>query len=348
MDPKLVKKVKPYLAIVFMQFGYAGFAIIAKTALDQGMSNYTLSIYRNAIATLVVAPFALLLEKKIRPKMTVSVLWKIALLAFLEPVIDQNLYYMGMKHTTATFSTAMCNILPAITFLLAWALRLEKVNVRRAHGYAKILGTFATLGGAMIMTLGQGSIIGLPWTKIEPNSESADDVVITTQDPVKGALMITVGCFCCSIFYILQAITMKSYAAPLSLTCLICMAGMLQGIVLTLAVERGNFSIWSIGWDTKLLAYTYSGVICSGVSYYVSGIVMNEKGPVFVTSFNPLNMVIVAVLSSFIFAEQLNIGKVIGATVIVFGLYLVIWGKTQDQRETAIIDQETNHSPNGV
>lgn len=51
------------------------------------------------------------------------------------------------------------------------------------------------------------------------------------------------------------------------------------------------------------------GLICSGVGYYVSGVIMKEKGPVFVTSFNPLNMVIVAVMSSFILAEQLNVGK---------------------------------------
>ncbi|KAI7981002.1 Kinesin-like protein KIN-4A [Camellia lanceoleosa] len=40
----------------------------------------------------------------------------------LEPVIDQNLFYTGMKYTTATFATAMCNIVPAMFFLMAWIL----------------------------------------------------------------------------------------------------------------------------------------------------------------------------------------------------------------------------------
>lgn len=39
------------------------------------------------------------------------------------PVLDQNLYYTGMKYTSATFTSAMCNILPAITFVMAWILR---------------------------------------------------------------------------------------------------------------------------------------------------------------------------------------------------------------------------------
>ncbi|GFP99184.1 wat1-related protein at2g39510 [Phtheirospermum japonicum] len=272
------------------------------------MSHYTFSVYRNVIATVVVAPFALVLERKIRPRMTFSVLYKIILLALLEPVIDQNLYYVGMKYTTATFTSAMCNVLPAITFLLAWALRFERVNVRRLHSQAKIVGTIVTVGGAMIMTLVNGSVIGLPWTKTKPGSQSADDEK-AHQNPVKGALMITSACFCWSIFYILQATTLKSYPAGLSLTSLICMVGALQGAVLTLVVERSNAAIWSIGWDIKLLAYVYGGIICSGVTYYVSGVIMKEKGPVFVTSFNPLNMIIVAVTSSFVLAEQLNVGK---------------------------------------
>ncbi|KAJ0714609.1 hypothetical protein HanPI659440_Chr13g0491381 [Helianthus annuus] len=39
------------------------------------------------------------------------------------PVIDQNLFFMGMKATTATFTAAMVNILPAITFVMACILR---------------------------------------------------------------------------------------------------------------------------------------------------------------------------------------------------------------------------------
>ena len=40
--------------------------------------------------------------------------------------------------------------------------------------------------------------------------------------------------------------------------------------------------------------------MCSGVAYYVQGIVIQERGPVFVTAFSPLCMVLVTVLGSFI------------------------------------------------
>lgn len=36
---------------------------------------------------------------------------------------------------------------------------------------------------------------------------------------------------------------------------------------------------------------------------------MKERGPVFVSAFNPLTVVIVAILSSFILAEQIFMGR---------------------------------------
>ena len=53
----------------------------------------------------------------------------------------------------------------------------------------------------------------------------------------------------------------------------------------------------------------FQGIISSGITYYVQGLVMKTKGPVFVTAFNPLCMVIVAALGSLILAEELHLGR---------------------------------------
>ncbi|KAL4619486.1 hypothetical protein ACB092_06G082300 [Castanea dentata] len=111
---QLYNKRKPYLAVFLLQLGYAGMAIVRKFALNKGMSQHVYVVYRHAIATVVIAPFAIVLDRKIRPKLTFSVFVKIALIGLLEPVIDQNLFYTGMKMTTATFATAICNVLPAL------------------------------------------------------------------------------------------------------------------------------------------------------------------------------------------------------------------------------------------
>jgi drug/metabolite transporter (DMT)-like permease len=51
------------------------------------------------------------------------------------------------------------------------------------------------------------------------------------------------------------------------------------------------------------------GIMCSGVAYYVQGIVIQERGPVFVTAFSPLCMIIVTVLGSFILSEVITLGR---------------------------------------
>ncbi|XP_050250391.1 WAT1-related protein At2g39510-like isoform X2 [Quercus robur] len=305
---QLYNKVKLILAVILLQFGYAGLFIISKFALNKGMSQHVLVVYRHAIATAVIAPFAIVLDR---------------------PVMDQNLYYTGMKYTTATFTSAMCNVLPAFAFLMAWILGLEKVYIRRLHGQAKVLGTTVTVGGAMLMTLVKGPMLNLPWTNGNAHQESTS--AANKQALVKGALMILVGCVCWSGFIILQAITLKSYPAELSLTVLICLMGTLESSILALAMEWGNSTAWSIHFDVKLLAVVYSGIICSGFAFYIQGVIMKEKGPVFVTAFNPLSMVLVTIIGSFILSETMYLGRIIGAVVIVVGLYMVLWGKSKDQ-----------------
>nr|XP_009778858.1 PREDICTED: WAT1-related protein At2g37460-like isoform X2 [Nicotiana sylvestris] len=317
---------KPFIAVIFLQFGLAGMDILTKMALNEGMSNYVFVVYRHAVATLAIAPFAIILDK---------------------PVIDQNLYSIGLKYTTATFAAAMCNILPAITFIMAWIFRLERVKLTSIRSQAKIIGTVATVAGAMIMTLVRGPVIELFWTKGNSSHESQSGG-LNLSHAIKGSLMITIGCFSWAAFMILQAITLRTYPAELSLTAWICLLGTAEGAIVAMVMERGKAAVWAIKWDTKFLAAVYSGIFCSGLAYYIQGVIMKDRGPVFVTAFNPLSMVIVAILSSFILREQMNLGRVLGAVVIVLGLYIVLWGKSKDQKspsadEQAIPTQETTH-----
>ncbi|CAH8386099.1 unnamed protein product [Eruca vesicaria subsp. sativa] len=91
--------------------------------------------------------------------------------------------------------------------------------------------------------------------------------------------------------------------------------GMLEATVLALICERKNMSAWKIHPDMKLLASIYGGIV-SGLAYYLIGVVSKERGPMFVSAFNPLSM---------------GIG-VVGSVVIVLGIYLVLWGQSKDNR----------------
>ncbi|KAG7569518.1 EamA domain [Arabidopsis thaliana x Arabidopsis arenosa] len=281
----------------------------------------------------------------VRPKMTPMIFFKIALLGLLDPVVAQNLFNLGMKYTTATFAIALYNTLPAVTFILALIFRLESVKLQSIRSVAKVVGTVTTVGGIMVMTLVKGPALDLFWTK-GPSKQNT--VGTDIHSSIKGAVLVTIGCFSYACFMILQAITLKTYPAELSLATWICLMGTIEGAVVTLVMEKGNHSAWTIGWDTKLVTVTYSGIVCSALGYYVGGVVMKTRGLVFVTAFKPLCMIAVAIMSSIIFAEQMYLGRALGAAVICVGLYLVIWGKGKDYEYPSMpqIDDNLTQSNN--
>ncbi|KAK7385207.1 hypothetical protein VNO78_30920 [Psophocarpus tetragonolobus] len=323
---------KPYLLTVGLQFGMAGTFIITKACLDRGMSRFVLTVYRNLIAAFVLAPFALFFERNVRPKMTMNVFMQIMALGFLEPVIDQSFTCLGMQYTSASFASAIMNAVPSVTFVIAVILRLERVKIKEIRSQAKVIGTLVTFGGALLMTLYKGPEINL---FNHPNtSHHKLDASHSQQGHkhwVTGTVFLCIGCLAWSSFYILQSITVKRYPAELSLSSLICMAGALQSAVVALIADH-NPRTWVIGFNITLYGPLYAGIMSSGIAYYVQGIVMKSRGPVFMTSFNPLLMIIVATLGSFLLGEQLYLGSIIGAIIIVVGLYSVVWGKAKDYK----------------
>ncbi|XP_037458946.1 WAT1-related protein At1g44800-like [Triticum urartu] len=323
------RKVMPYMAMVFLQFGYAGLFLLSVASLRQGMSHYVLVVYRNAIAAAAMAPFALWFERKTRRKMTLSLFYKIVALALLEPVLDQNFFYIGARNTSASFSSALTNVLPAVTFVNAILIRMERINIKERRSQAKIAGTVITVGGALLMVLFRGPVLNFPWTKHAGSHVVADTANHSSGCWLLGIVMILLSSFCWSAFFILQSHTLRSYPSELSLTTMICVMGVVQSGVVALVMERDT-KAWAIGFDMRLVTAAYSGIMCSGVAYYLQGIVIQERGPVFVTAFCPLCMIIVTVLGSFILSEVITLGRITGAMIIVVGLYALIWGKSKD------------------
>ncbi|GAA0170946.1 hypothetical protein LIER_25097 [Lithospermum erythrorhizon] len=254
------KNAKPYLSMIALQFGYAGMNIITKVSLNRGMSHYVLVVYRHAIATAVIAPFAFFFERKKQPRITLLVFVQIFILGLLGPVIDQNFYYAGLKYTSPTFSCAMSNMLPALTFVMAVLCRMEKVDIKKVLYQAKVVGTLVTVGGAMLMTLYKGPIVEMFWSKhIHPRKSYITDTTGTTdKDWFAGCILLIIATVAWAAFFILQKVALKTYENhQLSLTSMVCFMGTLQSIVVTLVMEHKS-SVWHIGFDMNLLAAAYA------------------------------------------------------------------------------------------
>ncbi|KAL2339801.1 hypothetical protein Fmac_007741 [Flemingia macrophylla] len=327
-----LRNAKPYLMLLGVQFGSAFMFILAMDAIEKGMSHFVFIVYRNAIASITLAPFAFLLERKVRPKMTFRIFLEIMALAFFEIILDQCFALLGMKFTSASFLSAVMNAAPSVTFLLAVILRLEHMKMKEVACQAKVIGTIVTLGGALLMALYRGPIVGIMGSSISHSDQQENVNNPTGNHWIMGTCFLLIGCAGFSAFYILQTITLRKYPTEMSLATWVCFFGALQSSIVAIFAERHNPNAWSLGWDIRLFAPAYAGIVSSGVQYYIQGVVIKSVGPVIVTAFNPLRMIITTTLACIFLSEQLHLGSIIGAIVMVIGLYAVVWGKCKERK----------------
>lgn len=327
------EKSKPTLALIAVQFGFAGMTIISKFALNQGMSHFVLVVYRHVVATLVLVPFAYVLERKIRPVLTFRVFCEIFVSALFGPTLNQNLYYAALGCTSATFASALTNLVPVVTFVMAIPFGLEKIGIRSLYGQAKVLGTLICVGGSTLMTLYKGSPITL-WSSLfhlkQGEGNANHNGSNYHENLIKGSLFIFAGCISTSAWLIIQDKISKGYPAKYSSTTILCFLATIQSAVVTLIVERNDHSVWALGWDIKLLTSVYSGVVASAIGFCTITWCVAKRGPLFVTMFSPVILIFVAIMSYIILDEKLHWGSVMGSILIVGGLYAVLWGKAKE------------------
>ncbi|CAJ1953125.1 unnamed protein product [Sphenostylis stenocarpa] len=324
-----VEKNRPYVAMVFIQFVYAGMALLSKAAISKGMSPYVFVVYRQAFASLVLSPFAFFESNQSAP-LSCNFLCKLFLVSLVGLTLSSNLYYVSINYTTATFAAASTNTVPAITFIMALLLRAESIFIKREHGLAKILGSILSLSGAITFALVKGPPLSFMKWYPENQKHTPSTIVHSKVDIFRGPLLMLSANTTWSLWLILQGFVVKQYPAKLRLTTLQCFFSFMQSTVVAVAVERNNPSAWKLGWDIHLLSVAYCGVIVTGICYWLQVCTIESKGPVFTAMFTPLALIITAIFSALLWKETLYLGSVGGTVLLVIGLYSVLWGKSKE------------------
>ncbi|CAK9160440.1 unnamed protein product [Ilex paraguariensis] len=331
---------KPAMMMVTVQISLAGVNVFYKLAANDGMSLRVLVAYRFLFAAATVVPLALVVERKKRPKLTLMVLWQSFLCALFGGTITQNLYAQSLVLTSATFTSAMTNIIPAITFIMAIFFGLERLNLGATAGKAKVVGTVLGIVGAMLLTFYKGIEINLGSIHVDLLHESQHQGVHVATSHQKsinhilGPLLALASCFSYTFALIVQAKMSQKYPYHYSSTALISVMGSLQSVVFALCMER-DWNQWKLGWNIRLLSVVYSGAIASGLMVTFIMWCVRMRGPLFVSVFNPLMLVLVAIAGCFLLNEKLHLGSVLGAMIIVCGLYVVLWGKGKEMKRIA-------------
>lgn len=322
---------KPYFAMIIIQFISAGMSLLSKASIATGMNPYVFVVYRQAFATLALAPFALFLERGDKsPPLPFTLLCKIVLFS-TGITMSLNLFHFALNYVSATFATALVNTCPAITFVLAVCFRMESLSINQRHGMAKVVGSALGVAGALVCTFVQGPAM---YTESRKEILHGYKQSYSRADWMKGSLIILAanGAWC--VWFIMQGPLIKQYPAKLRLTALQCLSSCALSAIWAAAKER-NRETWSLGWNFNLLSVFYCGVISTAICYWLLVWVVEKKGPVFGAVFSPLALIITAVFSAIMFQETLHWGSVSGAVLLVIGLYGILWGKSNEVKRAA-------------
>ncbi|XP_007048228.2 PREDICTED: WAT1-related protein At1g25270 [Theobroma cacao] len=332
----LLRGLKPVILILVVQAALGGVIVFYKLAVIYGMSVRVLVAYRFIFATACVIPLALILERKSKAKLT----WKIVFQGFLSGLfggaLGPNLFIASLSLTSATFATAVSNLVPVATLILAVILRLESLGIRKLAGQAKLVGIFLSIGGAMILTFYKGEEINLWSTNINLAKHGADHATrkhALLGNQVLGSLLALAACVSFAIWYIIQAKISENYPYIYSSTVLMCIAASVQATIYTIIAER-NWSAWKLGWNIRLLSAVYTGAIGTALTVVLMTWCLRLRGPLFVSIFNPFTLVFVAIVGSLILNERLNTGSILGSVLIVIGVYVVLWGKAKEMKHS--------------
>ncbi|XVE94009.1 hypothetical protein REPUB_Repub01dG0243400 [Reevesia pubescens] len=302
---------KPAMLMVVVQIVFAGVNVLYKLAANDGMSLRVIVAYRFIFATAVMVPLALIVERK-RPKLTWTVLIQAFFCGLLGGSLSQNLYIESMALTSATFVSAMTNLIPAITFIMAITIGLEKLAFGTMAGRAKVLGTLIGIGGAMLLTFYKGIQINMDRSThldfLHHGRHGAATSHPGSSHHLLGALLALGSCIFYALWLNIQAKMSEKYPCFYSSTALICIMGAIQSVAFALCMEKDK-SQWKLGWNIRLLTVAYAGILASGFMFSLVSWCVRMRGPLYTSVFNPLMLVLVAFAGSLFLEEKLYLGR---------------------------------------
>ncbi|RXI07558.1 hypothetical protein DVH24_005331 [Malus domestica] len=293
--------------------------ILLKKTLDGGLGGLIIVTYRQSISAVFLTPIAFFWERKSRTKLT---------------------------------SRILCHL------FISALIGLEKVNIKNKGGIAKVLGALICIGGAVSLILYKG----MPLTNQHSEStlQMQNHANTTTFSSAKksdrwaiGSVLLASGCLLWSSWFLIQAKIGKSYPFHYSSTAILSFFGAIQSAILCFITQRHIvMSMWILKGKLEILSI---GVVGSGLCYVGMSWCVKQKGALFTAAFTPATQIFVAMLEFSFLHEQIYLRSVVGSVIVITGMYILLWGKSKDQKEMVIKhtqatdqDQESGPMPQGM
>ncbi|KAJ6858089.1 WAT1-related protein [Populus alba x Populus x berolinensis] len=228
--------------------------------------------------------------------------------------------YIWYRHRLCICNFGCCNFkLPSCRhFLLGTSTQNGGVEI---EGFAKIVGIIACIAGAITLALYKGPHFNLlcPHHLFEShNSHGIVSHAPSSQTRLKGCFLLFVSNILWGLWLVLQ-----------------CFLSTIQLFAIAIGFERDPRE-WELGWNVRLLAVAYCGIVVTGVTFYLQAWIIEKKGPVFLAKSTPVNLVFTMFFSAILLCEIITLGSYFNSLfkpyISLSSLYSVLWGKSKEEK----------------
>lgn len=282
----------PHLALLAVQLTFSGFHVVGKVVLES-MPPLAVATLRVLVATPMLLAVAWLKDRKLPP---LSSLPHLALLGLLGVFLNQILFIIGLKFTTATNAAILMVSIPVFAVGIGWLTGIEWVGASRLFGVA-----LAVAGAIALLDLHRFSL--------------ADAGIL-------GTFLILVNCLSYATFLVLQRPLLKvlPWRTVIAWTFLFGGLGVVAVGGPTLAGTDKTTIDTSIWWGVAYIA-----LFPTFLGYLLNTWAIRRSSATLAAAYTTLQPLLTALLATVFLREHLGAPQIVGFVLIATGLWLVSW-----------------------
>jgi drug/metabolite transporter (DMT)-like permease len=291
-SPSSESLIAVHFALLAVQLSFSGFHVVGKVMLET-MPPLALATTRVLFATPLLVGLAWWKDRRLPS-------WRywphLALLGLLGVFLNQILFVVGLKYTTATNAAILMPSIPVFAVGMGWLTKVERVGPRR------ILGVLLAAAGAV--------------TLLDPRSFSLGD------SSALGTLLILVNCLSYATFLVLQ----RPLLAKLPWRTVIAWSFLFGGVGVTLVgmPALGTVDVPGVGMEVWL-GVLYIALFPTFLGYLLNTWAVRRSSATLAAAYTTVQPLLTAMLAMVFLAERLGGPQIAGFVLIAAGLWLVSW-----------------------
>ncbi len=288
----LESQVPVHLALFLVQLSFSGFHVVGKVVLQE-MPPLALAACRVLAATPLLLAVAWWKDRRWPGRRDLPAL---ALLGLLGVFLNQVLFIVGLKFTTATNAAILMPSIPAFAVGIGWLTGFEKVGARRQAGVG-----LAVLGALVLL---------------DPRRFTFTDAAAL------GTLLILANCLSYATFLVLQ----RPVLDRLPWRTVIAWSFLFGGIGVTLVSLPTLVAVDLTQLPTRTWWGTFYIVLFpTFLGYLLNTWAVRRSSATMAATYTTLQPLLTAVLATLLLGERIGAPQIVGFLLIATGLWVVSW-----------------------